>query len=97
MADDEWPFDQARSCAVITLRSIAFGGEAILYVSHDADDHGWQFLDGRPVNEGEAMVVALEEIAEMDPSVMGVAGLPPGWFAVRESVDSSWRRRPKGR
>jgi hypothetical protein len=42
MPPPTWPFDQPPNCAVLTLRSIVFGGAPILYVSHDADDHGWQ-------------------------------------------------------
>jgi len=43
---DDWPFDQLPNCAVITLRRIVFGSAPILHVTHDRDDHGWQFLDG---------------------------------------------------
>ena len=40
-----WPFDQPPNCAVFTLRRIAEGIDPILFVSHDLDDHGWQFWD----------------------------------------------------
>ena len=43
MEDADWPFNQPRNCVSVTLRSIVFGGEPILYVSHEADDHSWQF------------------------------------------------------
>ncbi|MDB5321103.1 MAG: hypothetical protein JWN40_2734, partial [Phycisphaerales bacterium] len=59
MQTTDWPFDQPRNCAVITLRSIVFGGAPILHVSHDADDRGWQFIGGGDAEESDAAVVAL--------------------------------------
>ena len=94
MADPDWPFDQPRNCAVISLRSIVFDGGPILFVSHDADDHGWQFLDGNPVTSAKAAVVALETIVRHDPSVLELADLPPGWKATRDSPTSPWHRSP---
>ena len=41
---DDWPFDQRPDCAVISLREIVFESAPILHVTHDSDDHGWQFL-----------------------------------------------------
>ena len=94
MADDPWPFDQGRRCAVVTLRSIVIGGEPILLVFHDRDDHGWQFLDGRAFETSNAALVALEEIVKQDPSVLEIANVPPGWKAWRDSKSSPWRRAP---
>ncbi|MEM9380904.1 MAG: hypothetical protein AAGB93_13205 [Planctomycetota bacterium] len=44
-AETEWRFDQARNTASFSLRRIVFDGAPILYVTHDRDDHAWQFLD----------------------------------------------------
>jgi hypothetical protein len=96
MPDDDWPFDQPRNCAAVTLRSIVFGGGAILYVSHDADDHGWQFLDGQPIDMANAALVALSEIVRLDPGLLEVADLPPGWGAWRTSASAPWQRGPEG-
>jgi hypothetical protein len=92
MANDDWPFDQPRDCAVFTLRSIVFDGQPILYVSHDADDHGWQFLDGESVDLSQAAVVGLGEIVGRDPGLLELADLPPGWIATRVARGSPWRR-----
>ena len=92
MFEFDWPFDQPRNCAAITLKSIAFAAAPILMITHDEDDHGWQFLDGNPVEEDDATVVALEEIVAMDPTVLEIADLPPGWVAWRETVNSPWER-----
>jgi hypothetical protein len=97
MGDTDWPFDQPRNCAVFTLRSIIFGGEPILYVSHDADDHSWQFLDGKPLDMANAALVGLGTIVRHDRSVLELADMPPGWCARRSSASSPWLRSPEHR
>jgi hypothetical protein len=95
MAAAPWPFDQPPNCAVVTLRSIVFAGEPILLVCHDRDDHGWQFLDGRPVDSANAALVSLKTIVNVDPTVVEVADLPPGWEAQRDTRSSPWKRMPQ--
>ena len=92
MPDSDWPFDQPPNCAVITLRSIVFDGATILHVTHDADDHGWQFLSGGSANVEDASVVSLKEIVALDPTVAEVADLPPGWQGRRRSRNDPWVR-----
>jgi hypothetical protein len=88
---DPWPFDQPRNCAVFTTQQVLEGSEPILHVTHDFDNHGWQFL-GSEAREKEAKIIALHEAVELDPSVFQLADLPPGWHAWRDSIDSPWRR-----
>lgn len=89
-----WPFDQPSNCASITLRSIIAHGVPILHVMHDAEDHGWQFLDGKAVESENVAVVSLGAIVRLDPSVLEIADMPAGWSATRESKSSPWRRVP---
>jgi hypothetical protein len=90
-----WPFADPKNVAVITLKSIVSGDKPILYVTHDADDGGWQFLDGSLVSEKDASVVLLEEITQIDPTVLELADLPLGSFASREAPSSPWQRDNK--
>lgn len=90
---DPWPFDQPRNCATITMRQVVDGLEPILLVSHDADDHGWQFIGTSDASMVDARVVCLEHIVRLDPTVLEVADLPPGWQAIRERVGGPWTRR----
>ena len=92
MKTREWPFAQPRNCAVFSLREIVFGGTPILYVTHDENDEGWQFLTGEPVSKEDAVVVLLEEIVQLDPSILKLADLPPGWIATRQTADAAWER-----
>jgi len=90
MADD-WPFDQPPNAAAITVEAV-LAGAPILFVSHDVDDHGWQFLDGRPADGATARVVAMQTAFDLDPSLREVADLPPGWTASRASRTNVWQR-----
>jgi len=91
----DWPFDDPENLAVITLDRIMDGSHPILHVTHDADDGGWQFLDGGDVAEENALVVALRSVAELDSTIRELADLPVGWYAVREAVGSPWQRHPR--
>lgn len=94
MNDNSWPFDQSRNCAAITLRSIVFGGAPILRITHDEDDHGWQFLGLEDVSLEDGMVIAMHAIVDFDPSVLEIADLPVGWHAIRASKDMPWQCGP---
>jgi hypothetical protein len=88
-----WPFDQPRNCVTFTMRQVIEGSEPILLVSHDSDDHGWQFIGTSDASMIDAKLVCLEEIVRLDPTVLEVADLPPGWEAIRERVGGEWMRR----
>lgn len=88
-----WPFADVENTATITLKRIVNRTAPILLVSHDADDGGWQFLDGGEVTEDDASVVSLREILELDPTIKDVADLPLGWKAERTGVGKPWQRR----
>jgi len=91
---ENWPFDQPRNCAAISLKSVVFAGKPILLVSHDEEDHSWQFLDGENLDPNEAAVVSMEEIVKLDPSLLEIADLPPGFIARRATPTSPWKRSP---
>ena len=95
MKKEHWPFDQSRDCAVITTKEIISRERPILFVSHDEDDHGWQFLTGGTVRREDAAVVALHEIVQLDPTVLALADLPPGWIARRRSANLGRERRSR--
>lgn len=75
------------------MRQVLDGSEPILLVSHDVSDHGWQFIGSSDASMADAMLVALEEIVEVDPTVLEVADLHPGWQAIRDTIGGVWTRR----
>jgi hypothetical protein len=87
-----WPFTDSEETEVVTLNRIVRGESPILLVSHDADDGGWQFVDGGQVFEQDGEVVLLGEIAQLDPTVLDLADLPTGWHAWREGPGQPWRK-----
>lgn len=90
--DPRWPFHQPRNCATFTMRQVLDGSEPILLVSHDAEDHGWQFIGTSDATVADARIVGLEEMVRLDPTVLEVADLPPGWEATREARGEPWSR-----
>jgi hypothetical protein len=89
----DWPFDQPGNCTTITMRQVLSGEEPILLVSHDADDHGWQFIGSSDACTADGRVVCLSHMLELDPSIREVSDLPPGWQAVREGPGHPWIRK----
>jgi hypothetical protein len=87
-----WPFDQPKNCAVFTTTHVMNDGHDIIYVFHDADDHGWQFHYGGEKGIEDSMVVCLSEIVSHDATVLEVADLPPGWMAWRTKKGDGWQR-----
>ncbi len=47
-----------------------------------------------PVGVAIGVVLCFCHVLEIDPSVRGLADLPPGWHAWRRSVDEPWVREP---
>jgi len=90
----DWPFDQPRNCGTLTTRQVLDGSEPILLVSHDEDDHGWQFIGASDATVANGKIVCLEEMARLDPTILEVADLDPGWQALRDFVGDPWKRRP---
>lgn len=92
-----WPFLDAPSFAVISLHRVfdKAAPATVTMVVHD-DDGSWQFLDGGEVSEADASVVALHTMMEQDPTLLEVATLPRGWYAVRRSPTDAWWPIPSG-
>lgn len=94
MKTAQWQFNESPNMAVIANRKIVLDGEWIAYVSHDSDDGAWQFHTNQPepVSEGDAMMVSLQSIVRLDPTVLNLADLPLGWHAWRASKEAAWQR-----
>ena len=78
--------------AVFTTKQVVKERKAILFVTHDADDGAWQFHSGDIARDEDAMLLALSEIVEIDPTIAELADLPVGYKASRASLSSSWKR-----
>lgn len=94
-APADWPFDESPNVATITTRGVIDGSDWIATVSHDEDDGGWQAIGSRGARMEDAMLVALRQVYERDPTIGAVADLPLGWRAWRDGPDAPWQREAK--
>ena len=97
----EWKFSDPPNVAVFVHRSIVKTDDWIAYVSHDDEDGSWQFHNSEPgpVEDGDIMIVSLQNMVKRDESILELADLPEGWHAWRGSKSSPWQRaksRPVG-
>ena len=90
----EWKFADPPNVAVFADRGIFRRDDWIASVSHDDEDGSWQFHNSEPgaVEEGDIMLVGLQEVVQRDESIMELADLPEGWHAWRSSKSSPWQR-----
>ncbi len=88
----DWPFADSHDTVVVTLERILRGDSSLLLVTHDAEDGGWQFLDGEHVFEDDGTTVLLGEMVQFDASLLELADLPAGWIAWRVAGDQPWQR-----
>jgi hypothetical protein len=54
---------------VFITRQVLEGAEPILHVTHDSDDHGWQFF-GREAREEDAKIIALHSYTLLRPPTL---------------------------
>ena len=88
----DWPFDHAQNVAAITTQQVVKESFPILMVVHYQDDDSWAFTCGTTNKSEDLMVVGMGQAVNLDPTLYSIADLPPGWSAVRESVNSEWIR-----
>lgn len=84
----DFKFREERNLGVYTTRQ-AFDGGPILYIYHNADGD-WQFHTGPEPQMEDVMLVCLDEITKLDPTVNGVAQLGYGKRAVRADREARW-------
>ncbi|MBI5805647.1 DUF2185 domain-containing protein [candidate division TA06 bacterium] len=90
----KWPFNDKPNTAVFTTKDILDFKGHISFVCRDLDDGAWQFLTGKQVDENDAAIVSLQEILEIDPTLIDILDLPIGWKAVRNKNNADWQRSP---
>lgn len=86
-----YQFEQSENTACFSCRHVIKGSAPILYVTHDADDGGWQFLCGGDHTEEDAMIVCMGEVVKIDPSVNELHAIPEGTGATRETRGGAWK------
>ena len=85
-----WPFPDPPDAAAFTTGQVARERQPIRLVTHD-EDGTWQFHTGDAASVDDAMIVALEQMLLIDPSLGELGNLPCG-----EHGNSSGSRKEMG-
>jgi hypothetical protein len=88
----DFKFFEQRNTSVFTTRHIMKDKQPVLYVCHEEEDGAWQFLPGIALTDEDMMVVSMEEMVKLDPTLNELFNLPIGEIAIREFVGDKWER-----
>ena len=75
---------------VITTKYIMDRISPVLSVYHDMEGD-WQFMGPENVTEEEAMVISIEQMLKIDPSVKETLNIGLGYSAHRKSMNDKWK------
>ncbi|MDR6513703.1 hypothetical protein [Chryseobacterium camelliae] len=85
-------FTEDLNTAVFTTKYILEKVSPILYVFHYEDDGAWQFSgEEENIDDKDYKVISLEEIIDIDNSILEVADLPLQHMAYRSSINEPWK------
>jgi hypothetical protein len=87
-----WPFPDPPNVATFTTRQVVRKGRPVVHVYHDAEDGAWQFHGPDEWDEEDMMIVGLEPMLALDPSLADLGNLPAGWRAYRDGPGAAWGR-----
>jgi len=86
----DYQFDQSRDTACITCSHVMSDGAPVLFVTHDADDGGWQFLCGAEHDIEDAIVIGMGSVIDLDPTLNSLHDMPEGYGATRDALGAQW-------
>lgn len=89
----DWKFSEPPHTRVFLSETVHKGTEAVTYVSHDADDGAWQFLGDSMSDGGGPIISCFHHPIDSDLTLVELADLPQGWYAVRAKVGEPWIRK----
>jgi hypothetical protein len=83
-------FQDDLNTAVITTKYVLQNKSPILFVNH-FEDGFWQFSGAeKNLEDEDYKIISLEEMIEIDSSILEIAYLPFEGMAYRENVNSAW-------
>ena len=92
MGETRNEFDAPLDTAVFTTKFVLDDNKTITYVTHELEDGAWQFFSDDSFENFEevAKIVGLQEIFDMDNSLLEIADLPLGYCATRKDKFDNW-------
>ena len=83
-------FEDDLNTAVITTKYVLNGNSPILFVNH-YDDGYWQFCGAEDnLQDEDFKIISLEEMIQIDSSILEISDLPYEGRAYREDMNSTW-------
>lgn len=83
-------FAESLNTAVFTTKYVLEKTSPILYVYHYEEDGAWQFSGKEECADSDYRVISLEEMINIDRSILELAELPLGSKAYRVDINSNW-------
>ena len=89
-------YEDYRRCGAIICKHVADGGLPILMATRGTalvpEDSGWQFLCGTLSHSAsDAALWLLQEVAQLDPSLMPILDAEPESSFRRSAINDPWR------
>jgi len=86
-------FEDSLNTAVFTTKFVVKDKKEITYITHESEDGVWQFFSNDNFDDFEevSMILSLDEIINLDKTVLEIADLPLGYIASRETVKDKWK------
>ncbi|MFD2967196.1 hypothetical protein [Sphingobacterium bambusae] len=86
---DDSQFSDLRE-AVLTSLFVLNKTDVITSVYHYEEDGMWTFFGDSEVAESDYRLVAIEEIVDLDPSILLLPDMKPGFYARRKGVNDTF-------
>ena len=89
-------FKCSLSTAVFSTRHVINQGKTIQIVIHEIDDGNWRFLskEDSETAENKLIMVSLQEVLMIDPTLSEISHLKAGNIAIRKFVGDNWKIGP---
>jgi len=88
----DWKFNDPPHTGVFTTKQVMNGQDSVTRAFHDTVDGAWQFLGPGDARREDFAYVCFHHIIDKDSTIGGLADLPLGWCAWRETVTAPWIR-----
>ncbi len=92
---NNYGFQTSLNTAVFTTSFVLNEKKLITQVTHYIEDGAWEFLSDDDFEDFEkiAKVVSLEEIINIDHTIIELSDLELGWLAFRRTITDNWVRK----
>jgi len=83
-------FSDGLNTAVFTTKYVLEKKSIITHIFHYEEDGAWQFSGIEDCIDDDYRIISLEEIINIDSTILKIADLPLGYFAKRDNKESKW-------